>query len=132
MLSLGPGFLKLPIFSSVNIPTINDPAEGMIIYDTTVGKLRFFNGSQWQALSGVVTSLPVSGLNPESVAGFAVNQNFKHPSSVLEFGSVDGKAFQLPVARPQDIYEPVAGLLIYNSEQNAMMLYDGMKWNVLK
>jgi hypothetical protein len=132
MLNLGQGLLKLPTFTTGDIVNINQPAPGMMIYDVTTNMPRLYNGSNWQPLMGIPTSLIVSGSASPPVPGFAVNQNFKHPASVLEISSSGNKAFHLPVTRPEDIFSPVAGLICFNPDILGLMLYDGVRWRVLK
>ncbi|MDQ3016607.1 MAG: PKD domain-containing protein, partial [Bacteroidota bacterium] len=129
LLNLANGFVKLPVFTSTVILTIDDPAAGMIVFDSTIGKIRMFNGSQWQIISSVSTPLPVSPNPSVNVTGMAVNQNFKYASSVLEISPVDGKALQLPVVRQELIFDPVAGVICYDPLCKCLMVYDGIRWN---
>lgn len=132
MLNLANGLVKMPGFSSADISTIHHPAGGMLVFDTTIGKPRFFNGDQWKILSGIATTLPVSADQPIALVGMAVNQDYKHPLSVLELSPLGGKALQLPTVDPQDIFSPVAGLVCYNPSNSSVMLYDGIRWNTLQ
>ena len=132
MLNLGQGLLKLPTFTTNDIVTINQLAPGMLIYDVTTNMPRLYNGSNWQPLTGKQTALTVSGSSQPPVPGFAINQNFKHPASVLEISSIGNKAFLLPVAKPENIYSPVAGLICFNPDILGLMLYDGVRWRVMK
>ena len=132
MLGLTDGLVKLPAFTSEDIITLDQPAKGMLIYDSTAGKLRVFNGSEWQALTGTAINLNVSMSAPAEVAGMAVNQDFKHPSSVLELSAAGGKALRLPEVRPVNIYQPVAGVLIFHPETRRLMIYDGSRWNIVQ
>jgi hypothetical protein len=92
---------------------------------------RLYNGSV-APLAGIQTALTVSGSSQPPVPGFAINQTFKHPASVLEISSAGNKAFLLPIARPENIYSPVAGLICFNPDIQALMLYDGVRWRIMK
>jgi PKD repeat protein/photosystem II stability/assembly factor-like uncharacterized protein len=132
MLALGMGFVKLPAFNAAGMLTIEDPAAGMLVYDSSLGKPRVFNGNEWQPLQGVVTPIPVS-LEPAQVTvGMAINQNTKYASSVLELNPEAGKAFHLPVVSYERIYQPVSGVVCFDTELKAIMLFDGVRWNVIK
>jgi hypothetical protein len=132
MLGLTDGLVKLPVFSSAEILNLDQPAKGMLIYDSTIGQLRVFNGSEWQALTSAAINLSVSMSAPAEVVGMAVNQDFKHPSSVLEISAGGGKALRLPEVRPVNIYQPVAGVLIFHPETRRLMIYDGSRWNIIQ
>ena len=131
LLALGAGFIKLPGFTSTEILAIEDPAMGMLIYDNTASKMRVFNGNEWQALSSVGTPIPVSASPAEVKPGLAVNQTSKYASSVLELNPMAGKAFQLPVVMFNQIYEPVSGVVCFDPELRRVMLFDGIRWNVI-
>ena len=129
LLNLNNGLLKLPSFSSSQILTIDHPAAGMLVYDNTINKPRYFNGYQWQSFSTQSTTLPVSLNSPTNITGMAVNQHTKHAISVLEFNAADGKAFQLPVVNHEMIFEPAEGLICFHPALKTLMMFDGERWN---
>jgi len=51
---------------------------------------------------------------------------------VLDINPSGGKAFQLPKVDPDQIYNPVIGLICFNPLNNKLMLFDGLRWNVIK
>jgi PKD repeat protein/photosystem II stability/assembly factor-like uncharacterized protein len=126
------GLVRLPSFTTTEILTIENLAAGMMIYDLSGQTIRYYNQNEWQSLSSNNTSIPVSPGSPVTVAGVAINQNVKHPSSVLEVSPTSGKTFMMPKLSPEEIYDPTAGLMCFNPVNNKLMLYDGTKWNVLK
>ena len=131
VVNIGGGLIHLPVFTSAALLDVEFLAPGMLVFDSTTGKIRCYNGNEWQTLSATATTLPVSMAPPLQVPGIAINQNFKHPSSVLDINPSGGKAFQLPVIDPEQIYNPVTGLLCFNPINNKLMLFDGLHWNIL-
>ncbi len=132
LLNLGPGLVNLPVFTSESILDIANLTPGMLVFDNTIGKVRCYNGNEWQALASIATTLDVSVEPSTHVPGMAINQNHKHPSSVMDINPSSGKAFLLPKVNPDQIYSPVVGLICFNPSNNRLMFYDGLKWSVLK
>ncbi|MEO5907498.1 MAG: hypothetical protein ABIQ11_12280, partial [Saprospiraceae bacterium] len=129
LMNLNNGLLKLPSFTSTEILTIDQPAAGMLVYDNTINKPRYFNGHQWQSFSTQSTTLPVSLNSPANINGIAINQNTKHAISVLEFNPADGKTFQLPVVSHDSIFDPAQGLICFHPSLKTLVMFDGEKWN---
>ena len=132
LLKLGGGLVSLPEFSSAEILSIENPSPGMMIYDHTNDVIRYYNGNDWQSLASLNTSITVSPGSPTVVPGIGVNQNTKHPSSVMDIHASGNKAFMLPKLNPNQIYNPVTALICFNPTNNKLMLYDGLRWNLLK
>jgi len=132
ILALSDGFLRLPAFTPATIPDIDYPADGMIIFDSAARKVRVFTGQNWKALDATVTSYPFNPAPADYVPGLIINQTMKHPSVSLEVGNAGGKVFSLPQAEPEAIYSPVPGLLTYSLSAGAVLLFDGMCWNVIR
>jgi hypothetical protein len=132
ILVLGDGLINLPSFTGTEMLDIQYLSTGMLIYDLTDHVIRYYNGNSWQPLNASVLALPVSGLAAMHKDGVAINQSFKHPSSVLDINASGGKAFQLPKVNPVDMYAPVAGLICFNPSNQKLMVYDGLHWNILQ
>ena len=131
LLTLEGGLVQLPSFTSIALLDVELLAPGMLVFESTTGKIRCYNGNAWQTLSATETNLPISIAPATLVPGIAINQSTKHPSSVLEINPSGGKAFQLPKVDPDQIYNPVIGLICFNPLNNKLMLFDGLRWNVL-
>jgi hypothetical protein len=132
VLGLGDGFLKPPSYTTALLSNIVWPSAGMLIYNTTLQKLMVFDGSGWISLAGNASPVPVSVQPPVLVAGMAINQSSKQPHSVLELGNQNNKTLQLPVVRHSDIYMPVIGLLCFDPDMQRLMVYDGVRWNIIQ
>lgn len=132
LVKLDGGMINLPVFTSAALLDVGFLTPGMLVYETTSRTIKCYNGNEWHALSATATSLPTSNATPPVVPGIAINQNYKHPSSVLDINPSGGKAFQLPKVDPDQIYNPVIGLICFNPLNNRLMLFDGLKWNVIK
>ena len=131
LLKLDGGMINLPVFTSAALLDVGLLAPGMLVYENTSRTIKCYNGNEWHSLSARATSLPTSNATPPVVPGIAINQNYKHPSSVLDINPSGGKAFQLPKADPDQIYNPVIGLICFNPVNNKLMLFDGLRWNVV-
>jgi len=125
------GLVHLPVFTLAALLDVELLAPGMMVFESATGKIRCYNGNVWQALSATETNLAISVAPATLVTGVAINQSTKNPSSVLEINAAGGKAFQLPKVDPDQIYNPVTGLICFNPLNNKLMLYDGIRWNVI-
>jgi hypothetical protein len=132
LLKLGGGLVSLPAFTASEMLSIENLAPGMLVYDQTGDVIRYYNGNDWVVLAAVSTTIPVSPDAPALVPGIAINQSTKHPSSVMDIHASGGKAFMMPMLNPDQIYNPVAGLICFNPTNNKLMIYDGLRWNLLK
>ncbi len=132
LIKLGDGLVNLPVFTAAEILNIQHPTPGMLIYDNDSDIIRCYNGNEWQAMASISTTIQVSMAPSTLVPGMAVNQNYKHPSSVMDINPSGGKAFLLPILDPDQIYAPMTGLICFNPTNNKLMLFDGVNWNVLK
>lgn len=132
ILSLGAGLVKPPSFTEAEIVQIKWPAQGMMIYNSTAKALMVFDGNQWSALESDASDMNVSSNTSQLTSGIAVNQNSKHPGSSLEAGPSGFKTFQLPVVRHQEIFMPAVGLCCFDPDLSKVMVYDGMRWNILQ
>jgi hypothetical protein len=131
LLKLENGFINLPVFSSSGLLDVELLSPGMLVYDATSTRLRYYNGNEWKVLVSTALSLPLSTSPPAQKFGIAINQSSKHPSSVLDMNPLGGKAFQLPIVKPDQIFAPVPGLLCFNPLNSKLMLFDGVNWNVV-
>jgi hypothetical protein len=131
LMTLEGGLVHLPVFTSTALLDVELLAPGMLVFESTTKKIRCYNGNAWQTLSATETTLAISTAPASLVPGLAINQSTKHPSSVLEINASGGKAFQLPKVDPDQIYNPVVGLICFNPLNNKLMLFDGLRWNVI-
>lgn len=132
ILTLSQGFVVPPVYNETSILNITDLSIGMLVYDNNSRALRCYNGSSWASLGYVATQIVPSNQPPETVGGMAINQSTKYPSASLHVNSDGGKAIQLPVLDPQNIYAPSAGLICVHPQFGRLMLFDGTHWNFLK
>jgi hypothetical protein len=132
LLRLEAGFLQLPAFATAGLAAIDYPAVGMVVFDTDARCLRIFDGQAWLCLASQAMSFPWNQDPSPYFPGVAVNQSAKHPSAALEISGAGGKAFSLPHAEPGAIYDPVPGLITFSPSTGAIMLFDGLSWNILR
>ncbi len=132
LVRLQAGFLQLPVFGTAGLPQIDYPATGMLVFDLDARRLRTFDGQAWTGLASQAMGLPMNQDPSPYFPGVAVNQSSKHPSAALEISGAGGKAFSLPHAEPGAIYDPVPGLITFSPSTGAIMLFDGLSWNILR
>ncbi len=131
LVRLQAGFLQLPAFGTAALAEIDYPAAGMLAFDTDARRIRTFNGQTWTGLTVQAMSLPMNHDPSPYFPGVAINQTSKHPSAALEVSGAGGKALSLPHAEPAAIYDPVPGLITFSPSAGAIMLFDGLSWNIL-
>lgn len=132
ILTLSPGLINPPVFINSTLLDVDELSIGMLVFDSVLKGLIYYNGSSWTTLTAKPINIPISTLPPLSVAGIAINQTQKYPSASLDINASDGKAMQLPIVDPQMIYSPTAGLVCVDPNSGRIFLYDGSHWNYLK
>ena len=131
LVSFDDGLIRLPVYTNTQIPNIQNLTPGMLIFDGSANVIRCYNGQDWQALSATASGLTVSAAPAAQVPGLAINQNSKQASSVVDISTSGNKAFVLPIVDPVNIYTPVTGLICFNPTLRRLMVYDGLRWNVM-
>lgn len=112
---------------------INNPAEGLLIYNNITNRFNYFNGTSWLPwcswdlyISGATGSQPVSGV--------AVNQTSTKPhhSAVLDIDA-NARGFLMPrlSETEKNALNAAVGLVIYDSTANIFQFFDGIAWNTL-
>ena len=66
----------------------------------------------------------------QSIPGIGIGTNTPHASAILDINFTDkGVLFpRLTTAQRNAISAPATGLLIYNSDDNVLQIYDGSAW----
>jgi hypothetical protein len=106
-------------FQPLASPT-TPPVDGQVYYDSTLHKLRCYNGTSWNDL------FPNQDLNTTS------SVNFDSLTLASDIFTPTGESrewhFQ-PLASPTE--PPVAGQVYYDSNLNKLRCYNGTSWNNL-
>jgi hypothetical protein len=130
----GKGGIVLPWVTT--LPTGAALTGGVMIYDASLKKVMYYNGTSWVDLSnhtGAV-DLSIQSSVPESVnKGTVVGALSSLVDGVLVLEAPD-KALILPkVASPHlNIVQPMAGTICYDTVKKQVCIYNGSEWTFWK
>jgi len=124
------GFL-IPRLTDSQRQNLKDPAQGLIIYNTSTNEINFWNGNAWRRVpTNFITNTAAGGTG----TGPNVSINFTganaHHSAMLDVSSTE-KGLLLPRTTPGSISSPATGLIIYNTSLQTISYYDGTTWQHL-
>ncbi|MFH1119396.1 MAG: LamG-like jellyroll fold domain-containing protein [Bacteroidota bacterium] len=109
---------------------ITAPATGLIIFNTDINMLNYYNGTQWRTLCSVSTGIQGAGGSQNSV-GMAVNtdNSSPHHSAMLDV-SASNKGVLIPALtnEQRNAIIPATGLVIYNTSVNSIEYFNGLAW----
>lgn len=145
------GFLP-PRMTTVQRDAISTPADGLIIYNTTTGKLNIRENNSWSELSTTNRAQTVSGNNTFSgtnifngattlagantisgtttISGASTFNNTATFNNPISFNS----AIRTPnytTTNRNGISSPTTGMLLYNSTTNLLTYRDNVGWKEL-
>jgi photosystem II stability/assembly factor-like uncharacterized protein/PKD repeat protein len=123
--------LGLPVLTADELEELASPQAGMLAYHIGEKALCFFNDSTWILVDhDYIDILPLTGT--DSVVGFFVDSQATS-SAILALG---GGGLVLPNSMTDneivDIDFPPMGLVVYRSQSNEFVLYDGAEWRSLR
>lgn len=119
--------ILIPRMTTSERDAISNPAEGLLIYNTTSNRLNYWNGSAWVEVLGLQLSAAqnnTSGVSSGVFIGATISS--PHPSAILEIYGTHG-GLLLPgmtTAQRDAIMAPANGLLIYNLDTKRLNYYD--------
>ena len=126
--------LLIPRITTTERNAIPSPSAGLMIYNTTTGKINFFNGAYWREIDNTISSSTVAG-GTGTGGNAAINDNgvvAGSSSAMLEVSvsAATKKGLLLPRTTTTSIAAPVAGLVIYETTSPAdrISFYDGTTW----
>ncbi len=145
------GFLP-PRMTTVQRDAISTPADGLIIYNTTTGKLNIRENNSWSELSTTNRAQTVSGNNTFSgtnsfngattlagtntisgtttISGASTFNNTATFNNPISFNSVI-RTPNYTTANRNAISSPTTGMLLYNSTTNLLTYRDNAGWKEL-
>ncbi len=125
---------------------IGTPPQGLLVFNTNANSFQYYNGALWNNLthSGIVTGAPnkvprflgVWGLTPGVMTddgnGVSINNTsaVANASALLDMTSTT-KGLLIPrmtTAQRTAISAAAVGLLVFDTNLNAFMFYDGTNW----
>jgi len=125
--------LLLPRLTTTQRNAIKSPAEGLIIYNSTLKTIEVFtNNPRWQTLQNDVlgpssgTALPGGGMIISDDPAAVVSQ-----VAMLEVKSTT-KGLLLPSTVPSGVLNPRAGVIVYNPNSKKVEMYANNQWAKLK
>ncbi|KFF04276.1 hypothetical protein [Flavobacterium reichenbachii] len=131
----GKSGIVLPWVST--LPTGAALAGGVLIYDTNLKKVMYYNGTAWVDLSlasGTAVDLSIQNGVPEStIKGAVIGAQSSTTDGVLVLES-SSMALILPkVVSPHlNIVKPLAGTICYDTVKNLVCVYNGSDWTFWK
>lgn len=124
--------LILPAVTSMPLPS--NSQNGTFVFDRQSGKNKFYENGAWKDMSdeGSITDMvPITG--SEVGNGVIIGSDSSIAKGILIFESPD-KALVLPhIKNPHlSVLKPYQGMMCYDTESNAIAVYDGVNWNFWK
>ncbi|NTW33784.1 MAG: hypothetical protein HGB12_14380, partial [Bacteroidetes bacterium] len=120
------------------IPTTDNiitPDTGLIIYNTSINRFTYYNGSAWIELCAT-SAVGVSGATgSQSSEGGAINTSgdAAHFSAMLDVSSSNtGMLIPRLYTTERNDIKAVVGLTIYNKDNNTIEYYNGSGWYKLE
>lgn len=124
----------IPRLSMDERNSLGNPAEGLLIYNTSTNKFNYWNGEEWieiLSLEIIVSQATGSG----TIDGVAINSDGSDPhhSALLEIKGSNGGILipRMTTGQRNTISNLVNGLIIYNTETHRFNYYDGSEWKEL-
>lgn len=119
--------MLIPRMTNVQRQALQNPATGLLMYNTTFNTLNLYNGSGWQQVDTTGVSHG-SGVGAGPGLGVAINTTGNPPdnSAVLDVSSTS-KGILIPRTLPGSV-TAVTGLIIYNTTTNNINFYNGSSW----
>jgi len=109
---------------------ISSPAAGLLIYNTSNGRIAFHNGSQWTSACGQSTGISgASGSQLSIGLSFNIIYAPPDPSAIMDVGS-SSRGILIPrmTTAQRNIMLAVQGLTIYNTVTGEIQFYTGTGW----
>lgn len=109
---------------------IENPAEGLIIYNMSTDRFNYYNGNAWKEICIDSTGV-IGGIGRQQRLGVSLGENtaFISSSAILEISSND-KGILIPrlnqIAR--EVLLPATGLMIYNLTNHRIEYFNGYAW----
>lgn len=120
----------IPNLSLTERNTVPSPAEGLMIFNRTVGFMEYYNDTSWIRIPRVSVLDPaINGSGSENEAGVGVGIEDPDNSAILHINS-NTKGF-LPPRMAALPVSAIEGAFFYNSSTKLMTFYDGTSWNQL-
>ncbi len=119
---------------------VADPANGTFILDTSARKVKVFSNNAWFDLSGgartenaIDFTLQSAPFTESTDAKVVIGEETSTADGILVLEATD-KAMVLPkVEDPHlNIANPAPGMMVYDSVNNLLCLYNGTEWSYWK
>lgn len=128
LLEFGPEVrgIRMPLVSNATAITTS---QGSMVFDTTTGSFRYFNGTSWStATAGGTTGGSPTGA--DSGNGVIIGANTTTATGGALIMEATNKALVLPQGNNVEyrILTPARGLMLWDTAKKAVAVYDGTKW----
>ncbi|MCX7955349.1 MAG: fibronectin type III domain-containing protein, partial [Bacteroidales bacterium] len=121
----------IPRLTNVQRNSLNNPAVGLLIYNSDSKRLNYWDGSKWVEITSVEVSVSqASGSGVVTGIGITNDGSDPHHSAMLEVKGTTGGILipRMTTTQRNLISSPADGLLIYNTETNRFNYYNGTSW----
>ncbi len=111
---------------------VNNPVQGLLIYDTNLNKYCLYDGDTWQSFCHEYLSDSIGNGNYIS-DGTGINTTSVDASARLEIESTNKGVLipRLSETHRDNINSPANGLMIYNITAKSIDVYTGSEWRQL-
>lgn len=109
---------------------INNPATGLLIYNTSSNLLSYFDGTSWVTPCADFVSATIGvGVSQEVGVAINIDGSDPDPSAMLDL-KASNLGFLIPrLSNPErNFIKPKEGLLIYNTTTNKINFWDNSGW----
>jgi len=138
------GFLP-PVMTTGQKNAIATPASGLIVYDTTLSDVQFYNGSTWTSSGGVTviagTANQITASASSGSVTLSLPSDLRAPGT-FSLGGAPAASAQLTMlsttqgflppsmttAQKNAIVSPASGLVVYDNVLTALQFYNGSTW----
>jgi hypothetical protein len=124
------GFL-LPQLTNGQRDAIAAPANGLMLFNQSTGRLNYWNGSQWiECNVSAISYTNPAGSNAGPGVCINISGQAPHHSALLEvYGATGGVLMpRMTAIQRNAISGPTAGLLVYNLSTLRLNYYNGSQW----
>jgi len=123
--------LLLPTLSSTAIASIAGPANGLIMYNTTIHKIQINRNGTWNTIASNSPVSALSGTAPNAPSITIAGSDYQ-PTALLNIKSTGNKGFLIPTQTNgmMNNISGSVGVIYYELSTNNLMYYNGSGWQI--
>ena len=120
--------MLVPRLTTVQRKAIVSPAAGLLVFDTDINTFFFYTSAEWKNMTEQLWTQNAAGIHTNQNVG--IGTPAPDANAILELNS-GNKAFLPPrmgFESIKTIANPVAGMMVYDTEFNCTRTYNGSRW----